>query len=60
VLGEPVVCEVVSGNLCEWRSVKNAAADNGTRMVFCGGNVKMVDLQRAVMSEQQTFSMKQI
>ncbi|AES96155.2 putative F-box domain, kelch-type beta propeller [Medicago truncatula] len=60
VLDELVVCEVVNGNLCEWRSVKNAAVDGGTRMVFCGGDVKMEDLQRAVLSEKQTFSMKQM
>lgn len=60
VLDELVVCEVVNGSLCEWRSVKNAAVDGGTRMVFCGGDVKMEDLQRAVMSEKQTFSMKQM
>jgi len=58
VLDELVVCEVVNGNLCEWRSVKNAAVEGGTRMVFCGGEVKMEDLQRAVLLEKHTFSMK--
>jgi len=42
VLDELVVCEVVSGSFCEWRNVKNAAADSGTRMVLCGGNVKQI------------------
>jgi len=60
VLDELVVCEVVNGSFCEWRSVKNAAVDGGTRMVFCGGDVKMEDLQRAVMLEKHTFCMKQI
>ncbi|GAU33805.1 hypothetical protein TSUD_221430 [Trifolium subterraneum] len=60
VLEEIVVCEVVNGNLCEWRSVKNAAVDGGTRMVFCGGDVNMEDLHKAVMSEKQTFRMRQI
>jgi len=60
VLDELVVCEVVNGSLCEWMSVKNAAVDGGTRMVFCGGDVKMEDLHKAVMSEKQTFCMKQV
>ncbi|XP_058772293.1 F-box/kelch-repeat protein At1g23390-like [Vicia villosa] len=60
VLEELVVCEVVDGKMCEWRSVKNAAVDGGTRMVLCGGDVRMEDLQRAVMSEKQTFCMKQL
>jgi hypothetical protein len=60
VLEELVVCEVVNGNLCEWKSVKNAAVEGGTRMVFCGGDVSMEDLHKAVLSEKQTFRMKQI
>ncbi|CAK8537061.1 unnamed protein product [Lathyrus sativus] len=57
VLDELVMCEVVNGKVCEWRSVKNAAVDGGTRMVFCGGDVRMEDLQKAVLSEKQTFCM---
>ncbi|CAI8587574.1 unnamed protein product [Vicia faba] len=60
VLDELVVCEVVNGNMCEWRSVKNAAVDSGTRMVFCGGDVRMEDLQRAVSFGEQTICMKQL
>lgn len=60
VLEELVVCEMVNGNLCEWKSVKNAAVDGGTRMVFCGGDVSMEDLHKAVLSKKQTFRMKQI
>ncbi|AES96153.1 hypothetical protein MtrunA17_Chr5g0413301 [Medicago truncatula] len=60
VLDELVVCEVVNVKLCEWRRVKNAAVDGGTRMVFCGGDVKMEDLQRAVLLKKYTFCMKQI
>lgn len=55
---ELVVCEVLDGNLCEWKSVMNAAVNGGTRMVFCGGDVQMEDLQRAVLSEKRTFCMK--
>ncbi|KAI5436880.1 hypothetical protein KIW84_023121 [Lathyrus oleraceus] len=55
VLDELVMCEVVNGKKCEWRSVKNAAVNGGTRMVFCGGDLRMEDLQRAALSEKPTF-----
>ncbi|KAG5067900.1 hypothetical protein GLYMA_01G028800v4 [Glycine max] len=60
---ELVLCEVLNhlnGVGCEWRSVRNAAVRCGARMVFCGGSVCMEDLQRAVMSENPTFSMKHV
>ncbi|CAJ1931428.1 unnamed protein product [Sphenostylis stenocarpa] len=60
VAEELVVCEVLNGVGCEWRSVKNAAVNHGTRMVVCGGNLCMEDLQRAAMSENWTFYMKHV
>jgi len=58
VLEELVVCEVMNGSLCDWRSVRNVAVDGGTRMVFCGGDVCIEDLQKAVLSEKRKFCMK--
>ncbi|QCD90652.1 Kelch-type beta propeller [Vigna unguiculata] len=55
---ELVACEVVNGVGCEWRSVRNGAVSHGARMVACGGNVCMEDLQRAVMSGTRTFCVK--
>lgn len=57
---ELVVCEVLNGVGCEWRSVWNAAAKHGARMVLCGGDVCMQDLQRAVVSGTRTFCMKHV
>ncbi|TKY69888.1 F-box/kelch-repeat protein [Spatholobus suberectus] len=57
---ELVACEVVNGVRCEWRSVRNAAVNCGGRMVVCGGDVCMEDLQRAVLSENRIFCMKQV
>ncbi|KAJ1399494.1 Kelch-type beta propeller [Sesbania bispinosa] len=54
---EVMMCEVVSGGLCEWKSVSNVALNGGMRMVVCGGDVRMEDLQRAVMSENGIFCM---
>ncbi|XP_027361311.1 F-box/kelch-repeat protein At1g23390 [Abrus precatorius] len=54
-----VVCEVVDGVRCDWRSVENVVVNDGTRMVVCGGDVCMEDLQRAVVSEKRKFCMKQ-
>ncbi|XP_014519451.1 F-box/kelch-repeat protein At1g23390 [Vigna radiata var. radiata] len=58
VAEELVVCEVVNGVGCEWRSVRNVAVKHGARMVMCGGDVCMEDLQRAVMSGTGTFCVK--
>lgn len=57
---ELVVCEVVNGIWCEWRSVRNAAVNHGARMVVCGGDVCMQDLHRAVVLENRTFCVKQV
>ncbi|XP_061372753.1 F-box/kelch-repeat protein At1g23390 [Gastrolobium bilobum] len=57
---EMVVCEVVDGGLCEWRNVRNAAVNDGTRMVLCGGDVCMEDVQKAMTSEKWRFCMKQL
>ena len=60
---ELVLCEVLNhlnGVGCEWRSVRNAAVRCGARMLFCGGDVCLEDLQRAVMSENPTFSIEQV
>ncbi|KAJ1404916.1 Kelch-type beta propeller [Sesbania bispinosa] len=48
---EMVVCEVVNGGGCKWGSVRNAVVNDVTRtgrMVFCGGDVGLEDLQRAI------------
>ncbi|KAK7307230.1 hypothetical protein VNO77_40105 [Canavalia gladiata] len=55
---ELVMCEVVNGVCCEWRSVRNVAVNDGKRMVVCGGDVCMEDLQRAVLSENRIFCLK--
>lgn len=54
---EVVACEVVEGCVCEWRSVHNVAVNGGGRVVVCGGDVGMEDLQRAVLSGKRTFCM---
>lgn len=59
---EMVVCEVLKGGGCEWGSVRNAAVNDGTRMgrmVFCGGDVGVEDLQRAV-TQNCKFLLKQM
>ncbi|XP_057448500.1 F-box/kelch-repeat protein At1g23390-like [Lotus japonicus] len=57
---ELVMCEVVNGSRCEWRSVRNAAVDGGTRMVVCGSEVRLEDLQSAMVSGIQTFRTKEL
>ncbi|KAK7386783.1 hypothetical protein VNO78_27119 [Psophocarpus tetragonolobus] len=49
---EMVVCEVGSDGRCAWGSVRNVAVNDATRigrMVFCGSNVGLQDLNRAFM-----------
>ncbi|KAK7361799.1 hypothetical protein VNO77_03883 [Canavalia gladiata] len=48
---EMVVCEISNDGGCNWSSMKNVVANDETRMrrmVFCGGDVGVEDLQRAV------------
>ncbi|CAK8561987.1 unnamed protein product [Lathyrus sativus] len=49
---EMVVCEVFNGGGCEWRSVRNKAVNDGTRIgrvVLCGGgDVRLEDLKSVV------------
>lgn len=54
-----VVCEVVNGAACEWRSVKNEAVNDGTwmkRMVFSGSDVCFEDLQILHQSNVNGFT----
>ncbi|KAL1365538.1 hypothetical protein HN51_013562 [Arachis hypogaea] len=58
---EMVVCEVRENGGCEWWSLRNAVVEEGGRMqrvVVCGSNVGLEDLQRAV-SENCGFVVKE-
>ncbi|CAL5197262.1 unnamed protein product [Lathyrus oleraceus] len=48
---EMVVCEVLQGGGCEWRSARNEVVNDDARMgrvVLCGGDVRLEDLKSAV------------
>ncbi|MED6150190.1 hypothetical protein PIB30_069970 [Stylosanthes scabra] len=59
---EMVVCEIGEGGGCEWWRLRNKVLEEGGRMqrvVVCGGDVGLEDLQRAV-SENCGFVVKEM